>query len=279
MDRVHRLRHAFTLHELLMSLAVVGVVVGLSVNAARRQLRFYGTVGEAAAVGGQLGHAAGIAASLLWGVSASGGDIVAAYDSSLELRLPIGSAVVCEGAPGRVTIPAPTDSRGNVLGAYMESPQPDDEMVALLDDSVSATWLGMRVAASPELGGNCPVFPSVSATWILTVREQLPLATGSVVRFARPFRLSLYRGSDGLTYLGAQDWNGTAQRFNGIQPVAGPLKAYSPDPTRTGLHFEYRDAFGSPLPLPIESTRIASVRIVARGYSDSAVAAVGLRNE
>ena len=279
MDRVRRLRNAFTLHELLMSLAIMGVVVGLSVNAARRQLRFYGTVSETAAVRGQLGHAVGIAASLLWGVSASGGDIVAAYDSSLELRLPIGSAVVCEGVPGRVTIPAPTDSLGNVLAAFVESPQPDDEAVALLDDSVGTTWLRMRVAASPERGGNCPLFPTVSATWIISVREQIPLATGSLVRFARPFRLSLYRGSDGLSYLGAHDWNGGAQRFNGIQPVAGPLKPYSPDPSQTGLHFEYRDAYGVPLPLPIESTRIASVRIVARGYADSAVAAVGLRNE
>ena len=276
---MRRVRRAFTLIEMLISLAVMGVVLGLAVNAARGQLRFYRDVGETVAVGDQLGHASGIVANVLWGVSSSAGDIVVAQDSALELRLPIGSAVVCAGTPGSLTIPAATEAWGNVLAAFVEPPQPDDQVVTLLEDSVSVTWLTLRVATSPTTGGNCPLFPSVLATWTVKLREQLAIPAGAVARFVRPFRLSLYRGSDDRSYLGARDWNGDGQRFNGIQPVAGPLKPYSPDPAQTGLLLEYRDAQGLPLPMPIGSARIASVRIVARAESDSVVAAAGLRNE
>jgi hypothetical protein len=99
---------------------------------------------------------------------------------------------------------------------------------------------------------------------------------GTALRFLRPLRLSLYRASDNRWYLGAKDWNGAAQRFNAIQPLAGPLQPYSADPTKTGLHFGYRDSQDAELPEPVETNRIASVTIVARGESTRPVHVAGL---
>ena len=111
------------------------------------------------------------------------------------------------------------------------------------------------------------MFPDVASIWTLVLREPLVLPVGTPLRFLRPLRFSLYRASDGLWYLGARDWNAATQRFNTVQPVAGPLRPYSADPAASGLSFAYVDGTGSPLSGSAESHRIAGVRIVARGDS------------
>ncbi|HEU4994007.1 MAG TPA: type II secretion system protein [Gemmatimonadaceae bacterium] len=271
------MKAGFTLHELLISLGIMGVVVGLAVHSSTGQTRFYRSLNETTARRGQLESATGITASVLWSVSPGGGDITLATDSTLELRTTIGSAVVCESTPGRVTIPAPTSSRGNVLSAFVESPEPDDLVRAFLEDSLGHTWLTFQVAAGPVRGGACGTFTDVASTWTVGLREPLVLPTGTALRFLRPVRLSLYRAADSRYYLGARDWNGASQRFNTIQPVAGPLAAYSPSPA-TGLRFEYLDPSGALLPVPADPSRVAGLRVVARVDSDSSVAVIGLRN-
>ena len=108
------------------------------------------------------------------------------------------------------------------------------------------------------------------------MREPLLVTTGAALRLTRRMRMSLYRASDDRWYLGVKDWNGAAQRFNTIQPVAGPLQPYSADPQRTGLRFEYRDAAGSILPSPAEPGLIATIAVVARGESVRPVKLAGL---
>lgn len=272
------MKAGFTLHELLISLGIMGIVVGLAVHASGGQTRFYRRLSETTARRGQLESATGIAASLLWSVSPGGGDITLATDSALELRTTIGSAIVCESSPGRVTIPATTSRRGNVLSAFVESPELDDLVRAFLEDSLGYTWLTFHVAAGPVSGGSCAPFPEVAATWTVGLREPLVLPIGTALRFLRPLRLSLYRGADSRYYLGVRDWNGVLQRFNTVQPVAGPLAAYSPS-LATGLRLAYFDASGAPLSVPADPSRVAGLRVVARVDSDSSVAVIGFRNQ
>lgn len=272
------MKNGFTLHEMLISLGIVGVVVALAVHSSSSQARFYRELGESAARRGQIGNTTEITASLLWSASPVGGDILSPMDSALELRTTIGSAVTCDGAPGRITIPAATSHRGNVLSAFVESPEADDLVRALLEDSLGLTWLTLHVATPPASGGDCGVFPGVTASWTVGLREQLTLPPGTALRFLRPLRLSLYRASDAKFYLGARDWNGGSQRFNTIQPVAGPLAPYSPDASSTGLRLFYFDAQGGALSAPMDPGRVAQLRIVARSESDSSVAVIALRN-
>ena len=72
-------------------------------------------------------------------------------------------------------------------------------------------------------------------------------ALGIPVRITRPRRYSLYRASDGLSYLGERDWNPGALRFNTIQPVSGPFAPAA----EHGLVFRYLDSTGASLVIPV----------------------------
>lgn len=270
-------QRGWTLHEMLISLGVMSAMVALAVHVAVGQLRFFRGTGEIVSVREQLGHATEIAASVLWAVSPSSGDLLVASDSALEVRSLIGTAVTCAAGSGQVTVAAPTTEDGNTLAAFFDVPDADDQISAFLEDTTAAdgTWLTLHVAAAPVAGG-CTTFGSTSGAWMFPLREQLPVPAGTALRFLRPLRLSLYRASDGRWYMGARDWNGASQRFNTIQPVAGPLQPYSPG-ADSGLRFSYFDATGGELAAPVaQTTQIASVRIVARGLSVRPVRVPGI---
>jgi hypothetical protein len=281
---------------MLISLSVMGGVVAVAAHVATQQLRFFRGIGEIVALRNQIGQTTDIAAGVLWGVSPSGGDILVALDSAIEVHMPIGAALACASTAGRVTIPAPSPTRGNTLSAFNEKPETGDRVMVLFEDSTGATWLSLHLAAPPEVSGNCASFPAASGAWTLTLQEALIVPPGAALRFTRRVRLSLYQASDGRSYLGFKDWNAAAQRFNTVQPVAGPLASYSTSASETGLLFLYRDAQSDALESPVDPHRVASVTIVARGASrrparvpgmasspdgfrkDSVAATVSLRN-
>lgn len=287
-------RAAWTVHEMLVSLCVMGVVAGLASHAAVAQLRFFGGAGEILAVRAQLGEVGTIVAAVLWGVSPSDGEVLAARDSALEVSAPIGAAVVCDGAPGRVTIAAP-DAADPSFAAFDEAPKPGDVARVFIADSIATGWVSVTLASAPNSVPDCPGLAAATRGWMLLLREPVVIPGGTVLRLARPMRLSLYHASDSEWYLGVRDWNVTAQRLNTIQPVAGPLLPYSQDAARSGLRFAYYDATGAALSEPINLALIAAVSVVARAdsrrpvrmpgikstsptYSDSATTWVALRN-
>lgn len=263
-------KRGWTLHEMIISLAVTGGVLALVVHAALGQLRFFHGVGEIADLRGQLAQTTLVPRALLWGASSAGGDITVARDTAIELAVGIGSAVVCESAPGWIIIPTAAPA-GNSLSAFAESPQQDDRIAALVEDSVGATWINFRVATAPTSGSGCPRFPAASGGLRIGLVEQISIPEGTPLRFLRPMRLSLYRASDGRWYLGARDWNAAAQRFNTIQPVAGPLDASESPGGTSGLRFQYFDSRGAEIGDGSEPRLIAGVRITAYGTSQAAV--------
>ena len=273
-------RRGWTLHEMLISLGVMSGVMALAAHLASGQLRFFRNAGELAALRGQIGQASGIAASMLRGVSPTAADISVALDSAIEVHTPIAAAFVCASSPGHVTIPEPT--LGNTLASFMETPDAGDRMSTLFEDTLGVTWLTFHVAEPGVSGTVCEHFPHVSSTRTLVLREPVAVPAGAALRFTRPVRLSLYRGSDNRWYLGVRDWNGESQRFNTIQPVAGPLKAYSQDAEKTGLRFLYRDRDGVVQMPPLDPQVVASITIISRAasgqFDDSTSVTVALRN-
>jgi hypothetical protein len=98
------------------------------------------------------------------------------------------------------------------------------------------------------------------------------IAVGAALRVTRPFRYSLYRGTDGRWYLGQRDWNSTTATFNSIQPVSGPFLS----PALGGLSLRYLDSAGALLPTPLVNTRdIAAVRIGLRSDARQVTRALG----
>jgi len=288
------MRRGFTLHELLISLTVMGGVLSLAAHMAMSQLRFFRGASDVVALREQLGASVAVAASALSGASSAAGDIVVAQDSALEFHMAIGTAVVCGGNVGSIQIATPSTNPGNATSSFVESPEPGDAAHAFLSDSLGDSWITLHVTTAPVSSGYCPAL-LVGPAWLVAFREPITVPPGTVVRFTRPFRLSLYRASDSRWYLGAKDWNGDAERFNTIQPLAGPLRSYSPNPNATGFRFDYFDASGAALVPPFDVRDIAGVALVARAaamrpidvpglasraraFADSARAFVALRN-
>lgn len=272
------MRHGFTVHEMVISLTVMTLVFAIATHFAMEQLRFFRGVGGATATRSQLEQATELMRNVLWSVSPGSGDILAAQDSAIEVRLAVGSAVTCASSPGLLVIPV-SSAAGNTLSSFIRLPEPGDRVSALFSDSLGATWLTLRVS-SAEPGGACVMFSAVAGVHTIATAEPLAVPPGTALRFTRPLRLSLYRSSDDRWYIGARDWNGERAQFNAIQPVAGPLAAHAGD-SESGLRFIYHDRDGVELREPVDVSRIAAVTVAARttgAHHDSAVAVIRLRN-
>jgi prepilin-type N-terminal cleavage/methylation domain-containing protein len=270
-------RRGFSLHELLISLTVMSAVFALATHFALRQTRFFRGIGEADAVRSQLTQVTEVVRNVVANVSPSTGELLVALDTALEVRLTIGTAFVCSATPGSVVFPAPVAALGGSAAAFVRAPEPGDRLSTLFSDSLGAVWLHLQVASAPVLDGPCAWKPGIDTTWSITTAEPMSLPAGAALRFTRPLRLSLYRSSDERWYLGAKDWNGEAQRFNTIQPVAGPLQGHA-DRAGAGLRLVYSDAQGRTLADPVDVDRVASVRVEARASGDSMIVVVRLPN-
>ena len=273
------MKRGWTLHEMLISLSVMGGVLGLVAHQATTQRRLYAGIQQATVARENRAQVHAIAERILWSVAPQAGDVAVALDSALQLRAEIASSVVCASASGSVTLVAPSIERGNVLAGAVDTPEAGDQLAALFHDSTGTTWLTFHVAAPPA-DAACGRFP-MERGWTLALVEQIAVPEGAAVRVLRPLRLSVYKASDSRWYLGAKEWNGAANRFNSIQPVAGPHAPYAEDPWRSGLAFIYRDRAGAMLAPPIEAGRMASVSIVARApgpVADSGAVTIALRN-
>ena len=273
------MRQGFTVHEMVISLTVMSVVFAIATHFAMEQLRFFRGVAAATATRSQLEQATELMRNVLWSVSPGSGDILAVQDSAIEVRLAIGTAVTCASSPGVLVIPVPAPM-GNSLSSFIRLPEPGDRVSALFSDSLGAAWLHLRVSSETETGGSCVMLSTASGAHTIATAEPLTVPPGTVLRFTRPLRLSLYRSSDDRWYIGGRDWNGERAQFNAIQPVAGPLAPHTGD-GESGLRFVYHDRDGVELRDPVDASRIAAVTVAARSagvYRDSAVAVIRLRN-
>lgn len=268
-------RPGWSLPEMIVALTVTGLVVALAGGAGFGQLRFFRGVGEVAALRGQLTQAATIAANVLRDVGV--GDLHVAADSAVEASVVIGTAIACAADTGAVLIAAPSPV-GNTLSAFAEAPEAGDAARAFVADSAGGGWVRMRIA-SVAPAAVCDAFPGFAGGHLLAMVEPFVIPEGAPVRILRRTRLSHYRASDGQWYLGLKEWNGALQRFNTVQPVAGPLRPYSADPARTGLLFEYRDRSGGTLAPPVDAAQIASITIIVRGVSIRPVRVAGMASE
>jgi hypothetical protein len=276
------IRRGWTLHEMIISLGVLGGVIALAAHVASGQLRLFRDIGDSSARARQMNQTTAIVAAALSHVSSAGGDIIVALDSAIEFHSPVGTALTCDGQPGRVTFPAADGRSGNVFAAFTDVPKPGDRIHALLEDSLGATWLLFHAGSTVTPVVGCAHFPSVEPVWSLELREAITIPGGVALQFTRPLRLSLYRSSDASWYLGARDWNDETGQFNTIQPVTGPLRPYSQNPDSTGLSFVYRDNTGAVLSPPFDAGRIASISVTSRvpgpGREDAVRITVAFRN-
>ncbi|MFI5229057.1 MAG: prepilin-type N-terminal cleavage/methylation domain-containing protein [Gemmatimonadales bacterium] len=278
-----RRRSGLTLAELVISLAVAGIVLGLLTAIGVREQRVFSDLADRAALAGQLREAAAILPIDVRALSPATGDIRVASDTAIELRGTIASGVVCDTASGSLVVSPPVGDSGALYATALSAVSPGDTLWLLTASDSAADWQAFAVAsASSARAGPCASAGPRLAPAILTrPRGRLTLvgsipgrAVGSPFRVTRALRYSVYRATDAAWYLGERDWNSVLLRFNTIQPVAGPLLAASAG----GVRFAYRDSAGSDLATPVVNTAaIRLIDIMLRGQTRIATRILGAR--
>lgn len=272
------MRRAFSVVELLTALTVLGVVLALIGRAAVSHERLQRKLSTSDADARAAQQTVAILSAVLAPVAP--GDLAAGQlsDSAVELSALVGAGVACVMSPGLVIGAGAHD--GAALASLFGDPEPGDVALVLDESVLPPTWRSLHIDAVTSGPAPCAAV-SGDTGLLLHLAEPPGIAPLAVVRFVRRIRFSLYRSGDRRWYLGMRDWNAAADRFNAVQPVAGPLAAYSADAARTGLRFTYVDSTGRegpPQTIPAQDVRM--IRIVARPEdgADSARRTVGLRN-
>jgi prepilin-type N-terminal cleavage/methylation domain-containing protein len=299
-------RLGFTLLELAIVLAILGVVgsaIGLTLV---RQQRFYRGTEELVGAREGVRDAIEILSTDIRGISIADTARLLA-DSAVEIFASVGTSVVCQIRGSEIGLPAGTSPHGNTLTALLTQPDTGD-LALFLRDSAGAgdLWERHRIAAfsARSKATTCPpstgfaAADNVDATgtaFVIVLSDSLSehVRRGAPVRFIRRGRYSLYRSSDGSWYLGYRRCNASGPSICGaIQPLSGPYRPYSSNPRSTGLLFEFFDGSGVRLPPGASSLALARVDITARSESrqritvegrswmpaDSATVSIAVRN-
>lgn len=297
-----RTRRAFTLVELIASLAIAILLTGSVLRAVSHHQRAFRALQERILVSGQLRDGEQALLADLRGTAVSGDTLRMLSDSAVEFFSMIGSGVVC-GNPSGTTVglvpeglssgnsltslPVPPDT-GDMLSVY-SAPDPVGGQRRWLKYRIQSVGSASASTVCPEVFGfTSPSDLRLTAQRITVAGSETPAVTsGAPVRFLRRGRYSIYRSSDGDWYLGYKRCNAVAAGCSAIQPVSGPYLPYAQGGAG-GLRFRYLDSTGSPLPAtrPLDVTSFevtlrAEVGIAGRimGRSrDSAVFVITPRN-
>jgi prepilin-type N-terminal cleavage/methylation domain-containing protein len=274
-------RPAFSLVELIAVVAIAGLVAGMAVATITRQQQFYRASAELLAAREGVRDAMEVLTADIRG--ASGADTIRLRaDSAIELFATIGASVVCQIAGNEIGLP-PSHPAGNSLSSFLVEPDTGDLALFYIDTARAGNrWTRYRIAsfASRSAASGCGTASKFSSDaeraagareFTLTVATPLApsVKPGAPIRFIRRVRYSLYRASDGHSYLGYRRCNAIGASVCGsIQPVSGPYRRYSPDTHATGLLFEYFGVSGAPLNAAASVMDLGRVVITARSESE-----------
>jgi prepilin-type N-terminal cleavage/methylation domain-containing protein len=257
-----RRRDAFTLVEVLITLALSALVLGIAVSVGVRLQRRLLAESTRLAVAEQLASAAQLVPFDLRPASPSAGDVVEARDTSLQLRATTGTGLVCGGSGTSLLVASQlgAGARALPLGAT-----PGDTIWVLVDGDSLEQWRPFRISGARRIAASCPMLDAAGAQlfdvahlWAADLRDSAVVTPGVFVRLTKPVRYSFYRAGDGHWYLGAHSWNPVALQFNLVQPLAGPYAS----PLRGGTGFRYFDRSGTALPSgTADGRRIARVEM------------------
>jgi prepilin-type N-terminal cleavage/methylation domain-containing protein len=301
---LRRIQVGFSLLEITVVLAIVGILgstVGLLLM---RQQRFYRGTSELIATRQSVRDAIDVFTTDVRGMSIADTARLLT-DSAMEFFSTGGSSVVCEVAAPSVVGLAPASPSASTLTSFATQPDSGDLAVFYVDSPPpTPRWYRYRIIAfnARAVSTTCPASSGFASdadvaggAKAYAVSLDAPLAAavrpGSPVRFIRRGRYSLYRAADGEWYLGYRRCNAIGTSVCGsIQPLSGPYQSYSADAKQSGLVLEYFDRAGSDArSAPLSLARVdVTARAVSRQSllvegrrwtpSDSAHVSVALRN-
>lgn len=286
-------RRAFTLPELLVSVAIAGIVATAITTTLVRQQRFYSAAADVLDVRTQLRDAADVLASDIRGAAVASYGVPLMADSAIELFASIGTSIACSAPSGTVIALAPSVlANGNTLTSLLVTPDTGDlaAVYSIPSGNIdSARWETRRVTSftSRSLSSTCPAstgFTTVADAAAGATGYQLTLSSspgtsirkGAPIRFLRRARYSIYKSSDGKWYLGYRRCSVEGPpSCSAIQPLSGPYRSYGSRGTESGLSFRYYDVKGAELSPGSSGVSVARVDIVIRGESSKRVRLAG----
>jgi prepilin-type N-terminal cleavage/methylation domain-containing protein len=274
-------RTGYTLAELVIALALLGLLVTLLLHTLTAHQKVFRAFRERILLSEQLRDGELSLLSDIRSTAVRADTLRLLTDSAFEFFSTIGSSVVCASSAQVVSLVPAGLANGLLLSSLPLAPDTGDILLGYSKaDSISGArrWIRYRVSAvaTAPASSACPVTTGFTAPAdaqkpayrIFLAGSAASLGPGSPIRFLRRVRYSLYRSSEGEWYLGYKRCNAIAPGCSSIQPVSGPYLPYSSS-TGGGLRFRYLDSAGAPVP----STRpldVASVEITLRGQLDHA---------
>jgi hypothetical protein len=277
-------RRGLSLAELVVVIALAGLVGGTVMATVTRQQRFYRGATELLYVREGVRDAMEVLSADVRAMSVAD-TVRLAADSAIEFFATIGASVACQIRAGDVGLP-PAHLSGNSLSAFRAEPDTGDLALFHIDSSgLNERWERHRISGfvQQSVASSCPPTSRLSQQSDLdvgakgfTVTLTTPLARdvkpGAAVRFIRRQRYGLYRASDGEWYLGYRRCNAIGPSVcAAVQPVSGPYRSYSSDPRATGLLFEYFGPAGLTLDAASATLAVARFDITARSESGHAL--------
>ncbi|HEU4988854.1 MAG TPA: hypothetical protein VFT41_03645 [Gemmatimonadaceae bacterium] len=252
-----------------MTMALFGLVMALLARTAAYHERLHRRQ-HAAATGARASRqAVDIIAAAVQGASPA--DLVpdGSSVSVLDIMVPVATGIACADSDILVvpSSPAPGQPALMLWNTYVRA---GDRAWVFGQADTAIGWESRTVVAVNVDAGACAAaLPSGT----LALRLDAPASGGPLValRLSRRTRFNLYRSGTGDWYLGMAEWNAATGRFNGVQPVAGPLRPRSTVAARTGLQFSLLDSAGDEIAFPLNSSaRPAAIAITSRSADSSA---------
>jgi prepilin-type N-terminal cleavage/methylation domain-containing protein len=257
---VRRLTRGFTLVELLIAVALLGLIAAVVYPLITGNRRLYQSTAQRIDAQQALRAATTILTTELRELDAAEGDILALSETGLTIRATRQLAFLCaDPSPGATSVLAIRESPLFAVRDF--NPATDSLFIHFVDSTDHDSWLLARLVSVGT--GVCA---DGTAARTLSVRYATPaaeLAVGAPVRGFEVVSYRLYRAGDGQWQIGLEDGGAGS-----IQPLVGPV-------TSNGLAFIPRDAAGG---LTTDPTRVATIEIDVRVAGDSQTTAVALRN-
>ncbi len=244
----HGRRRGTTLVELLVSLVLVTLLVGIGSMSTRRVLAV-----QARTARDDARHAALTDALLTLSRQAASadplmGDLRVARDTALELLHDIGMTTVCRTAGDTLVVTSGADTLP--WSATLPRLVTTDDFVRIWHDA-DARWIARRVLAATPASGPCGdsslAWPDRGTQQLLLDSTTAGMRPGVVVRVLQHERWSMVRGADGNWSLSLATFDATRNTMSSPQPLLSPLAAPSA-PSGPGLAVRAIDAQGRTLP-------------------------------
>ena len=253
-------RRGTSLVELVIALALAGVVLAAATASLLRQQRGARWVGALGGTESQMRPLAQLLPAELSLLDATAGDLVPGEvnDSSMQLRAVVASSLACDTAIGVVTL-LPDAAAGVAIAGIARAPVASDSLWFYPNDSIG--WQARRVVGVGRASASCSMPPaSAGGAYRLGIDRPADVPGGTPDRVTRHERYSIYKASDGRWYLGVRTWSAAASAFSATQPIAGPFVRSVAGRGITG--FRYFDSVGVTLvPDGANERAIARVRI------------------